>query len=146
MVPLCGWTLVGGVVAIIYHFLFSFASNRNDVHNFRKLRIYEASMSLCREVYSLTSGFPKYERYGLSDQLRRCSVSVPSNIAEGCSRTSRKDVARFVTIALGSAYEVETQLVLANDFGYANTDMYTVRVRELQSQLLAFRNSLLGRA
>ena len=66
----------------------------------------------------LTSKFPEEEKYGLVSQLRRASISVPSNIAEGCSRKSKKDFSRFLVIALGSCYEMETQLLLSYDVGF----------------------------
>ena len=77
------------------------------------------AMELARRVYGLTESFPKSEQYGLCDQLRRAAVSVPSNIAEGCGRDTEKDYARFLSQALGSLYEVETQLELAGQLGYA---------------------------
>ncbi|MGH8225582.1 MAG: four helix bundle protein [Gammaproteobacteria bacterium] len=70
-------------------------------------------MTLAKEVYQLTSGFPREERYGLSSQLQRSAVSIPSNIAEGNARASTRDYARFVSMALGSCAELQTQLLLS---------------------------------
>jgi len=88
------------------------------MHNFRKLTIWIEGMSLAKEVYVLLCDFPESERFGMISQLRRCSISVPSNIAEGTSRSSNKELAHFLRIALGSCYEMETQIILTEEFGY----------------------------
>lgn len=79
-------------------------------HNFKNLNIWRLSIDLANDVYILTDVFPKSEEFGLKSQLRRCSVSVASNIAEGSSRISDKDFNRFLEISLGSLYELQTQL------------------------------------
>ncbi|MEX2252133.1 MAG: four helix bundle protein [Acidimicrobiia bacterium] len=83
------------------------------MQDFRSLRVWQESHGLALEIYELTSKFPTGERFGLTAQMRRAAVSVSSNIAEGCSRSSRRDFARFLEIALGSAFELEVQLELA---------------------------------
>lgn len=80
--------------------------------DFKKLVIWQKGIELCRLIYRLTSTFPAAEKYGLVSQMNRCAVSIPSNIAEGSSRHSEKDYFRFLEIALGSCYELETQCVL----------------------------------
>ncbi|KAA3614618.1 MAG: four helix bundle protein [Calditrichaeota bacterium] len=80
--------------------------------NFRNLKIWQRGMKLVTTVYNLASHLPKDERYALRSQITRSAVSIPSNIAEGCSRNSRKDFVRFLEIALGSAFELETQLLI----------------------------------
>ncbi len=75
-------------------------------------------MALCEEVYFLTKSFPKEEVYGLTSQIRRCVVSIPSNIAEGKGRNSDKEFTRFLQISLGSLYELQTQLELALKLGF----------------------------
>ena len=85
---------------------------------YRKLIVWQKAMELVRVVYRLSKDFPSDERYALTDQLRRAVVSIPSNIAEGCGRTSRKDYAHFLAIARGSLYETMTQLELAQYLGY----------------------------
>ena len=85
---------------------------------YRKLIVWQKAMELVRVVYRLSKDFPSDERYALTNQLRRSAVSIPSNIAEGCGRTSRKDYAHFLAIARGSLYETMTQLELAQDLGY----------------------------
>ena len=79
----------------------------------KKLDVWKYSMDLVVHVYKITSNFPKSEVYGLTSQMRRCAVSVPSNIAEGAARNSNKEYNRFLAIALGSLSELETQLLIA---------------------------------
>ncbi len=80
--------------------------------SYRGLAVWEKAMDLVEEVYRITNLLPKGERYALSDQLRRAVVSIPSNIAEGYGRNGVKEYARFLNIARGSKYEVETQLLI----------------------------------
>jgi four helix bundle protein len=87
-------------------------------HRFKELNIWKLSRVFCSEIYEVTSTFPDKEKFGLTNQLRRASVSIPSNIAEGSSRKSNKDFSRFLEIAIGSMYEIETQLLIANDFNF----------------------------
>ncbi|MES2766462.1 MAG: four helix bundle protein [Bacteroidota bacterium] len=86
----------------------------------KDLDAWKISMTLVKEVYLLTSGFPKEEMYGLTSQIRRSAVSVPSNIAEGAARNSLKEFIQFLYIALGSLAELETQLIIANDLNYTS--------------------------
>ena len=86
------------------------------LHNFRQLTIWQESMELAKSIHIRTSVFPTEERYGLKSQLNRCSVSVPSNIAEGSSRSSDKEFSHFIKISLGSLFELETQITLAYEF------------------------------
>ena len=87
-------------------------------HRFRELEIWKLSRTLCSNIYKITAKFPDSEKFGLTNQLRRASVSVPSNIAEGSSRKSNKDFSRFLEIAIGSMYEMQTQLLIALDLEY----------------------------
>ena len=89
------------------------------MHNFKNLAVWRRSMVLTRQCYDLTRGFPKLERYGLSSQIQRSAVSIPSNIAEGAGRVSNKEFVRFLRIAHGSACELETQLLVARDLEYS---------------------------
>ena len=88
------------------------------IKSYRDLIVWQDSLKLAIAVYRATNSFPKHELYGLVSQLRRCSVSVPSNIAEGHARTSTKDYLRHVSIALGSLAELETQLILSTELAY----------------------------
>ncbi len=86
--------------------------------SFRDLQVWQKAMELVTEVYRLSKGFPREEVYGLTSQLRRCAVSVPSNIAEGYARNSGGDYAPFLRVASGSLYEMETQIEVARNLGY----------------------------
>jgi four helix bundle protein len=88
------------------------------MHRFKDLEIWKLSRLFCTQIYFVTANFPDNEKFGLTNQLRRASVSIPSNIAEGSSRSSNKDFSRFIEIAIGSIYEIETQLLIASDLGY----------------------------
>ncbi len=101
------------------------------MHKFKELGIWKKSRLFCSQIYNETASFPQEEKFGLTNQLRRASVSIPSNIAEGSSRSSNKDFARFLEIAIGSAYEVETQLLISADLGFLNQD----KVKELTDLL-----------
>jgi len=88
------------------------------MHRFKDLEIWRLSRKFCSDIYIVTGNFPDSEKFGLTNQLRRALVSIPSNIAEDCSRSSNKDFSRFLEIAIGSIYEIETQLLIALDLGY----------------------------
>jgi len=88
------------------------------IRNFDDLEAWKKSRVLVRAIYEATSAFPATEVYGLTQQLRRAAVSVPSNIAEGYGRGARNDYVRFLRMARGSLYEIQTQLLLAQDLGY----------------------------
>ena len=86
--------------------------------NHKELDAWKISMEFVTEIYELTKTFPKEEIYGLTSQIRRSAVSVPSNLAEGCSRYSDKDTSKFLYNAIASASELETQLIIATNLGY----------------------------
>jgi len=94
----------------------------SEIRSFRDLVVWQKAMDLCRAVYALSSGFPTDERFGLTAQVRRAAVSVPSNIAEGYGRQRTNDYLRFLGMALGSLCEVETQVVLAVPLGFVPAD------------------------
>ncbi|MBU0975643.1 MAG: four helix bundle protein [Patescibacteria group bacterium] len=100
--------------------------------NFRDLKVWEKSHKLTLEVYTITTNFPKEELYGLTNQLRRASSSVPINISEGCGRSTDKDLARFLQISMGSASETEYLLLLSNQLGYLNENDYLKSTRNIQ--------------
>jgi four helix bundle protein len=90
--------------------------------SFRELKVWQLSIELSVLVYSLTESFPKHELYGLTSQMRRCAVSIASNIAEGSARSTRRDFRQFVLIAKGSVCELQTQLIIAQRLKYAQTE------------------------
>ncbi len=90
---------------------------------YRELKVWQQGMEITREIYKLTAGFLKDELYGLTSQIRRCAVSIPSNIAEGHSRDSTRELARFVSIAKGSLAELETQLLIAKELEYGEANL-----------------------
>src|SRR3990172_12146726 len=92
--------------------------------DFRKLKVWGRAHQLVLAVYQTTMSFPRDETYGLTAQLRRSALSVPSNIAEGCGRDGDAELARFLQISMGSASEVEYQLLLSHDLGYLNRDAH----------------------
>jgi four helix bundle protein len=83
------------------------------MRNFREMIIWNEGIDITTEVYKVVQLLPKEEEYGLKSQLRRAAVSIPSNIAEGCSRSSQKEFKRFLEFSLGSSFEVETDIVVA---------------------------------
>jgi four helix bundle protein len=116
--------------------------------NYRDLVVWQDSIQLAKAIYKLTEKFPKHETYALGDQVRRAMVSVPSNIAEGQARKAPGDFRRFLRIALGSLAEVDTQLVLAQEFAYLtkeDVDSLFEQIQLLRKKLYALINSLPSR-
>lgn len=93
----------------------------NSYKKYTELNVWLEARKLTTDIYSITKSFPKEEQYGLSNQMRRCAVSIPSNIAEGCGRNHKKDSLQFFYISRGSLYELETQLYLSSDLTYINS-------------------------
>lgn len=115
------------------------------MHQFKELLIWQKSRNFCSEIYSITSTFPNDEKFGITNQLRRASVSIPSNIAEGSSRNSNKDFSRFLEIAFGSAYEIETQLLIASDLGFIKTEqleLLIIQLDEIIKMISKFKSTL----
>lgn len=115
------------------------------MHNFRKLDTWLDGVELADIIYTLTASFPKTEIYGLSSQMQRAAVSVPSNIAEGSGKGSDRDFARFVSISLGSLFELETQIEIAYRRGYISTENYYAlrpRIESLQKRIYNLREHL----
>jgi four helix bundle protein len=92
-------------------------------NSYRELKVWQNSIDLAKKIYRLTSSFPASEIYGLVSQLRRASVSIPSNIAEGWGRRSRKEYARFILMAAGSNDELQTQLVIAERLAFGDRQL-----------------------
>ena len=115
--------------------------NQANPRDFRGLNAWRKSHELATDVYKATSGFPPSEQYGLTSQIRRSAVSIPSNIAEGCGRGGDAELARFFQIALGSASELEYQLMLARELRYLSHDDHerlSSKVIEVKKMLTAF--------
>ncbi len=105
--------------------------------SYRDLEVYGKSMDLALAVYKLTYAFPQHELYGMASQIRRCAVSIPSNIAEGHGRNNTPDFIRFLNIAYGSLSELETQLELAYRLEYyQDMEMYLSQIRYVRSMLV----------
>jgi four helix bundle protein len=118
------------------------------MRDFRQLRVWKDAHQLTLEVYKITKTFPKEELFALTSQVRRASASIGSNIAEGCGRGSNKDYAHFLQMAMGSAFEVDYQLLLAKDLDYIDAKTYlsisekiSVLKRQLASLLQKVRDA-----
>ncbi len=107
---------------------------KKPMRNFREMIIWNHGIDLAVKIYEITKTFPVEERYGLASQLNRAAVSIPSNIAEGCSRKSEKDFARFLEHSLDSAYEIETDIVIAQRIGLLKNDWVEGYLGSLQSE------------
>ncbi len=115
--------------------------------NFEKLETWHEAISFADLVYQLTRNFPSEERFGLTNQMRRAAVSISSNVAEGCSRSSRVDYARFVEIGTGSLFEVVSQATIGRNQGFLTEENYKqlYQAAEKQSRMLSgLRNSLVS--
>jgi four helix bundle protein len=117
----------------------------SQIRSYRDLLVWQKSIALVTNVYTASRCFPKDEVYGLSAQLRRCAVSVPSNIAEGHGRATRKSYLRYLEISLGSLFELQTQLLIARNLNYLEGDPF-LRLdeasREVERMLTGLMRSL----
>ena len=114
------------------------------MRDFRKLDIWNNGIQLVKQVYQLSDKLPSEEKFGLRSQLTRASVSVPSNIAEGCSRNSEVEFKRFLEIAIGSLFEVETQIVIAQELNYIKPEEVIVILSLIEKQA-KMMNSLINK-
>jgi len=112
-------------------------------NSYKDLIVWQKAMELVVEVYRLTDSFPKSETYALSSQMRRCSVSIPSNIAEGCRRSTRKDYRQFLIVAFGSGSELETQIEIAKRLSYGNKEAYD-KADKLLDEIMRMLNKLIS--
>jgi four helix bundle protein len=116
------------------------------MHNFRQLQIWKEGMAIAKSTYLLIIDLPSAEKFGLISQISRCAVSVPSNIAEGSSRASNKKFAHFLSIALGSLFELETQILLSVYLGFlklSNIELLLEEIILLQKKISTFKKTLL---
>jgi four helix bundle protein len=112
-----------------------------NMKTFRDLLIWQKSMNLVTEIYQLTNSFPKEEIYGLSSQIRRSAISIPSNIAEGYGRDGNSDYLRFLNISISSLFEIQTQLEISYNLKYINQIQFNKtngESREIERMLSAF--------
>jgi four helix bundle protein len=115
------------------------------MHNFKEFKVWQQARELVKEIYLLSKVFPQAEKFGLISQIRRSAVSIPSNIAEGSGRGSNKEFAQFLSIALGSAYELDTQLILAFDLGLipdSQLKLIVPKLEMLQKMLFGLHKKL----
>lgn len=108
----------------------------SGLKTYKELIVWQKSIDLVKELYALSSTFPENEKFGLTSQIRRASISIPSNIAEGWGRFSRPNYIQFLRISRGSLFEVETQLIIAKELNYIN-DCETAEglLKEISSML-----------
>jgi four helix bundle protein len=114
------------------------------IKSYKELIVWQKSMELVKEVYKLTKRFPSSELYGITSQIRRCAVSIPSNIAEGYGRKSTKSYAQFYSIAYGSALELETQLIISKELRLAPVEKFK-EVDGLLTEVSKMLNSMISK-
>lgn len=115
------------------------------MRNFQNLTFWQKSHQLTLRIYILTSSFPGSERYGLGQQMRRSSSSIPSNIAEGCGRNTQVQLKYFLQVASGSISELQYQILLARDLGYISLDQFETcneELIEIRKMIFAFTNKI----
>ena len=114
-------------------------------HNFKELKVWQKSRVLAKNIFLLTKQYPKDERFEIVSQMRRAVISIASNIAEGSGRNSNKDFRRFLDIALSSAYELETQVIISFDLEHISEEIFyklSNDIQEVQKMIFGFRRSL----
>lgn len=114
-------------------------------HRLQDLLIWKKSMAFAKNVYILTSEMPSEEKFGLVSQIRRCAVSIPSNIAEGAGRNNKNEFVQFLGIATGSCYELETQLILLSELNFKKEDEVSALLEnliEIQKMIYKFKENL----
>ena len=111
-------------------------------HNFKEMKIWQEAMKVVKSTYFLTAQLPSDEKFGLISQINRCAVSIPSNIAEGFGRSTEKDFLNFLNISLSSSFELETQLILANEIFNLDVEDLSLKVNELQRMIVGLKKSI----
>ena len=115
------------------------------MNKFKELKVWQKSIQLVTNIYSATANFPKEEIYGIISQIRRCAVSIPSNIAEGAGRGTKKDFSHFLDIAKGSSFELETQLIISKELGFIDNNIFVLilsELEEIQKMITGLQKSL----
>ena len=114
------------------------------MHNFEKLIFWQRSISLTKQIYLKCKDVSLDEKFGLISQMKRCAVSIPSNIAEGSGRNSNKEFNHFLGIALGSAFELQTQLILVKELDLlSDTNEMLLELASIQKMIYTFKNNLI---
>ena len=124
--------------------MYKIEYGKKKKNNYKNLKIWNLGIEIVDDVFELLSEFPKDEKYGLTSQISRCSISIPSNIAEGSSRTD-KSFSHFLDISLGSSFELETQLIIAQKRNYlSETQLKSIeeKIQEFQKMTMGFQNKL----
>jgi len=116
------------------------SSEDNKIRNFRDLEVWKKGIEIAKDVYQMTGQFPREEVYGLTSQMRRASVSIPSNIAEGFNRLHNKEYRQFLYVALGSCAELETQVEIAGEFKYVHDEGKGHLLEKLDHESRMLRN------
>ncbi|UUV21350.1 four helix bundle protein [Paenimyroides aestuarii] len=112
---------------------------------FKELKVWQKAIELVTETYLVTKEFPKDELFGLVSQIRRCVISIPSNIAEGCGRKTNKDFSNFLGVALGSSFEFETQIIISKNIGYLTNEQFILlesEIQHIQNMIIKLQSSL----
>jgi len=115
------------------------------MHNFKNLKVWQKSVDLAVKIYQVTSDFPVSEKFGITSQMRRASVSIPSNIAEGTAKSSSKSFANSLEISLGESFELETQMIIAERVSLISSDItqeMASDISEIQRMIVGFKSTL----
>lgn len=115
------------------------------MHNFKNLKVWQKSVELAVKIYQATSDFPSVEKFGLTSQMRRAGVSIPSNIAEGIAKSSSKSFSNSLEISLGESFELETQLIIAervNLISSEKANLIESDIAEIQKMITGLKSSL----
>ena len=116
------------------------------MHQFKELKVWQKGRVLVKEIYKATHKFPKDELFGITSQMRRSAISIPANIAEGCGRNTDKELSRFLDIANGSAFELETLVILCFDLDFFSQEQFEnfdSKLNEIQKMIFGLKQSIL---
>ena len=115
------------------------------MHKFKELIVWQKGMNLVKEIYGIARSFPDNELFGITSQMKRSAISIPSNIAEGCGRNTDKELNHFLNIANGSSFELETLVILSFDLGYLEQEEFNFLdslLDEIQKMIYGFKQSI----
>jgi four helix bundle protein len=115
------------------------------MHRYKELKVWQKAVDLAVEVYRITEKLPAHERFGLIFQINKCVVSIPSNIAEGAGRNTKKDFDNFLGISLGSSFELDTQVIISNRLGYIPNEEFQKiedELGQIQKMIVRLKQSL----